>query len=76
MKVIYFFLIFQSISLTDTVNCNQLFATSSKSTEVSEEHVTYIFRVEEYCCMLHAGFLLGAPLNSENEGDIFSRNVC
>jgi hypothetical protein len=48
-----------------------------KSTDVSEEHIASIFRVEEHLLATcsHAGFLLGLFIDSEYEGDMFLRKV-
>jgi hypothetical protein len=45
-----------------------------KSTDVSEEYIASIFRIEEIICF-HAAFLLGLFFGSEDEGDMFLRNV-
>jgi hypothetical protein len=58
-----------------------------KSTHVSEEHVAYIFGVEEkaeqetsvkakWKQRFRAGFLLGLLLNPDDGDDMFFRNVC
>jgi hypothetical protein len=57
-------------------------------TDVSEEHVASIFRVEQYskqettmesmgsaCYLLRAGFLLGLFSDPEDGGDMFFRNI-
>jgi hypothetical protein len=42
-----------------------------KSTEVSEEIFTSVFRVSCACCPLHAGFLLGLLFEAEYGADMF-----
>jgi hypothetical protein len=44
-----------------------------KSTNVSEEYVVSILRVEELC--FHADVLLSIFLDPEDRGDMFFRNV-
>jgi hypothetical protein len=55
------------------------------STDVSEEHIAYIFRVEEYAKQetrarallatgFYAGFLLGLCFDPEDGSDMFLRN--
>jgi hypothetical protein len=56
-----------------------------KSTDVAEEHVASIFRVEEWAKQetglallatnFHAGFLLGLSFEPEDGSDMFLRNV-
>jgi hypothetical protein len=45
------------------------------STDVSEEHIAFIFRVEDLAICFHSGFFLGVLFDPENEGDMFLRNV-
>jgi hypothetical protein len=47
-----------------------------KSTDISEEYVASIFRVEEQAYyLLHAGFLLGLVFDLEDGGEMFLRNL-
>jgi hypothetical protein len=50
------------------------------STDVSEEHTAFIFRVKEYeqallATCFHPGFLLGLFFDLEDGGDMFLRNI-
>jgi hypothetical protein len=47
-------------------------------TDVSEEHIASIFRVEKIIMLatfFHAGFLLGLFVDPEDGGDMFLRKV-
>jgi hypothetical protein len=50
---------------------------NGKSTNVSEEHIAFIFRVKpgSACYLLHAGFLLGFFFDPEDGDDMFLRNI-
>jgi hypothetical protein len=48
------------------------------STDVSEEHVNFIFKVEEQAEQVEsqADFFIGLFFYPDDEGDMFHRNVC
>jgi hypothetical protein len=45
------------------------------SIDVSEEHIAFIFTVEDYAEQEHTGFLLGLFFDHDGKGDMFLRNV-